>query len=45
MAASYTTGGPHRQKLEEGVKFRCFDLKHFTDRNEALNWLNQSSNR
>ena len=41
MAALFVTGGTHRMQLEEGAKFEDFKLKHFTDRDEALKWLNQ----
>jgi hypothetical protein len=41
IAALYVTGGIHRSQLEEGAKFEEFNLRHFTDRDEALKWLNQ----
>jgi hypothetical protein len=42
IAALYVSGGAHRSQLEEGAKFEDFNLRHFTDRNKALKWLNQS---
>ena len=41
IAALYVSGGTHRSQLEEGAKFEEFKLRHFTDRDEALKWLNQ----
>jgi len=41
IAALYVSGGIHRSQLEEGAKFEEFKLRHFTDRDEALKWLNQ----
>ena len=39
MAALYTSGGDPRLYLEEGTKLLGIQLKHFKDRDEALNWL------
>ena len=39
MAALYFTGGEHRLHLEKAVQAEGFNLRHFTDRDEALNWL------
>ena len=41
MAALFVSGGTHRLQLEEGAKFEGFKLRHFTDLDEALHWLNQ----
>ena len=41
IAALYASGGTNRSHLEEGAKFREFRLRHFTDQDEALAWLNQ----
>jgi len=41
IAALYVSGGTHRSHLEEGAKFEEYKLRHFTDRNEAMTWLNQ----
>jgi len=41
MAALYISGKTHRLHLEEAAKFEGFKLRHFTDRDEALRWLNQ----
>ena len=41
IAALYVSGGIHRSQLEEGAKFEELKLRHFTDRDEALKWLNQ----
>ena len=40
IAALYVSGGIHRSQLEEGAKFEDFMLRHFTDRDEAIRWLN-----
>jgi len=40
IAALYVSGWTHRSQLEEGAKFEDFKLRHFTDRNEGLKWLN-----
>lgn len=39
MAAHYTSGEDHRLYLEEGTTLLGLTLKHFKDREEALNWL------
>ena len=39
MAALYTSGEDPRLYLEEGAKSLDVNLKHFKDRNEALDWL------
>ncbi len=39
MAALYTNGEDARLYLEEGTTLLGFNLKHFKDRGEALNWL------
>jgi len=41
IAALYVSGGEHRSHLEEGAKFEDYILRHFTDRNEAMKWLDQ----
>jgi len=41
IAALYISGEIHRSHLEEAAKFEGFKLRHFTDRDEALRWLNQ----
>jgi hypothetical protein len=41
IAALYVSGGTHRSHLEEGAKYEEFMLRHFTDRDEALKWLDQ----
>jgi len=41
IAALYTTGGEYRLQLDEGAKFAEFKFKHFTDQEEALDWLCQ----
>lgn len=39
MAALYVSGGEHRLHLEKAANAEGFNLKHFTDRAEAFNWL------
>jgi hypothetical protein len=41
MAAVYTTGGKYRLFLEKCMVLEGYHLKHFTDRNKAVNWLCQ----
>jgi len=41
MAALYTSGATHRLILEKAAIKELVKLKHFTDRNAALNWLYQ----
>ena len=42
IAALYTSGEGPRLYLEEGTKLLGIQLKHFKDREEALNWLCRS---
>jgi hypothetical protein len=39
MAALYTSGGEYRLHLEKSAAFAGLNLKHFTARDEAINWL------
>ncbi len=39
MAALYTDGEDFRMHLEKSMKYEGFNLKHFKDKQEALNWL------
>jgi len=41
MAALFETGETYRLQLEEGAKFEGYNLKHFTERDEAIKWLNK----
>lgn len=41
IAALYINGGTHRLQLEEGAKFEEYKLRHFTERDEALKWINK----
>ncbi len=39
MAALYVTGGEYRLYLEKSTNLEGYSLKHFTVRDEAINWL------
>ena len=39
MAALYVSGGEYRLFLEKSTNLEGYNLKHFTVRDEAINWL------
>ncbi len=39
MAALYFSGGEYRSHLEGSAMIEGFKLRHFTDKQEAINWL------
>jgi hypothetical protein len=39
LAAIYISGGEHRLHLEKSATFEGYNLKHFTDKDQALSWL------
>jgi hypothetical protein len=41
MDALYISDGEHRLHLEKAATFEDFNLKRFTDKDEALCWLGQ----